>query len=130
MKYCPLCGKAQSDTNTRCIGCGRTFDVEVVKTNDIKSNEEENDNLEVLYREFGTVRYKRGRKNDNSRTYIIRYYLEDKTEKEIRVSEWSDTDTSFHRGDKIYVSKLKKKKTLYFIVDNLTIEAKVVGWAK
>jgi hypothetical protein len=54
--------------------------------------------------ERGIIKYKRGRKQkDGSRVYIIRYKTLKGEEKEIRVKEKYDSDTSFHRGDKIEI---------------------------
>jgi hypothetical protein len=124
MKTCPHCGNVQEESGVWCNNCAGAIDFKVVKAKVVKLEEEKG---ELILAESGKIRYKRGRKRGSNRTYIIRYILEDKTEKEIRVLEYFDTDVSFHKGDMIHVSKWKKYGAIHFIVQNLTIDDEIVG---
>ena len=82
---------------------------------------------EIMSRVEGYVAYKRGRKQDGGRIYIIGYkkYKEAQGVIEIRVKEMPDTDVTFSKGHKITIETRDDDDSITVI--NHTVNGTVTG---
>ena len=73
----------------------------------------------------GAVRYYRGQKQMNGgRIYIIRYWDDKGTDKEIRIKEKHDTDAIFHSEDEI---EIQTDDNGQITITNLTLGTSIKG---